>query len=82
MVYFAGTPFTFELSGTFFVTTEPAPTITQHPIIVSGRIVAFAPIYDECPTFILPRVTAFGATVTKSEMTLSCITLALVLSFT
>ena len=31
LIYFAGTPATTALSGTFFVTTEPAPTIAWYP---------------------------------------------------
>jgi len=38
---FAGIPTTRVLFGTFFVTTDPAPTIAASPTITPGRI--FAP---------------------------------------
>ena len=47
----AGFPVTTEKSGTFRVTTEPAPTIALSPIVIPGKIVAFAPI--DAPFFMV-----------------------------
>ena len=44
----AGFPATTPFSGTFFVTTDPAPTRAFFPIIIPGRIVEFAPILAPC----------------------------------
>ena len=41
---FAGIPATTVLAGTFFVTTEPAPTTALSPIVIPGTTVAPAPI--------------------------------------
>src|SRR3989344_2677025 len=40
----AGFPATMALSGTSFVTTEPAPTIEFFPIVMPPNMVALAPI--------------------------------------
>ena len=52
--YFAGFPMTTVLSGTFLVTTEPAPTIEKFPISISGSTVAVAPMDEKSPTFTRP----------------------------
>ena len=39
----AGLPTTMQLSGIDLVTTEPAPTITLLPIVISPMITTFAP---------------------------------------
>ena len=41
----AGLPATIALSGTSFVTVESAATIELAPIVIPGKIVAFAPIH-------------------------------------
>ena len=40
----AGFPATTVDGGTFFVTTEPAPTIAPSPTVIPQRMVAFEPI--------------------------------------
>lgn len=40
----AGLPQTTALGGTSFVTTEPAPTMAPSPMMIPGRMVAFAPM--------------------------------------
>ncbi|KAF1357701.1 hypothetical protein EJ07DRAFT_127565, partial [Lizonia empirigonia] len=48
----AGLPATTVKSGTLFVTTLPAPTTHPRPIVTPGRIIAFPPIQQSCPTWI------------------------------
>jgi len=40
----AGFPTNIDPSGTFLVTTDPAPILEFLPILIPGKIVAFAPI--------------------------------------
>lgn len=37
------------LSGIFFVTTDPAPTVTLLPIVTSSTTQTFGPIYTLSP---------------------------------
>ena len=48
---------TTVLSGTFLVTTEPAPTIEKFPISISGSTVAVAPM-DENPQPLLVQLSS------------------------
>ena len=43
-INFAGLPAITEFSGTFFVTTDPAPMIALGPIVTFGRMMVPAPI--------------------------------------
>jgi hypothetical protein len=42
--FLAGLPTQVSLDGTFLVTTAPAPMRAFNPIVIPGKIVAFAPI--------------------------------------
>lgn len=62
---FAGFPATIQLDGTSFMTTDPAPTITLSPMVMSPMIVTFAPrvtlfpidgIKSLRPSILLPSV--------------------------
>ena len=46
---FAGLPATTVFSGTFFVTTLPAPTTAPFPIDTPGSMIAPPPIHTSFP---------------------------------
>jgi hypothetical protein len=45
----AGLPATHTLSGTSFVTTLPAPTVTPRPIVTPGRMMQLPPNQQSSP---------------------------------
>ena len=45
----AGLPATNTFDGTSLLTTEPAATITQSPIVTPGKMMALAPIQQSLP---------------------------------
>ena len=55
-----GTPTTVQLSGIFFITTVPAPTITFSPISIFGIITALVPILLPFPITKRPDIFTFG----------------------
>ena len=61
----AGTPATIVLSGTSVVTTAPAAIVTFLPIVILGKIVAFAPTLLKSPIVTFPRILADGDISTK-----------------
>ena len=61
----------------FFVTTEPAPTITFLPISKSGNMVELEPICEYESIFDLPKILTLGETSTKSPKTQSCVMIEL-----
>src|SRR5579859_5846205 len=58
----AGFPATMVYSGTFLVTTAPAPTMPPVPMVTPRRIIAWAPIHASGPMVIAcsPRSMSFG----------------------
>ena len=52
---FAGFPMTVAPSGTFLVTTDPAPTVACFPMMTPGRMTAPAPIDAPCFTTVFER---------------------------
>ena len=62
VIFFAGEPATFRLSGISFKTTEPAPIITFLPILIFGKIIDPAPIKEHEPTLTFPQIVTPGPT--------------------
>ena len=64
----AGLPATMQLSGTDFVTTEPAPIITLLPIVMSPITIAPTPIDTLSPIVAVPLGQGFLMAVPSVRM--------------
>src|SRR3990170_7412493 len=71
-LHLAGTPLTVALSGTFFTTTDPAPTMAPSPIVMPCTTVAPAPMCAPSPILQPPHITAPGPTWASLPIAASC----------
>ena len=72
----AGTPTTVAFGGTSSVTTAPAPTVAQSPMLIPGRTLHPIPNSAPSPTLTPPARWTPGATVAKLERRASWDTVA------